>query len=81
MMIETPTKFQVSGNPSLIDKALYQAYIKAIKQHIEFLEKKKRIVEREFIDTETPNLVKGFIQGLNYAIEQLYEDIENLKDK
>lgn len=81
MMIETPTKFQVSGNPSLIDKALYQAYVKAIKQHIELLEKKKRMIEREFIDTETPNLVKGIIQGLNLAIEQLYEDIENLKDK
>lgn len=74
-------KYQVMGNPKSLDKTINQAYIDAIKRHIELLEDKKRIFEREFIDTQTPNLVKGIIQGMNYAIEQLYDDINQLKDK
>lgn len=82
MMIETPTKFQVSGNPSLIDKALYQAYVKAIKQHIELLEEKKRGIEEIIINHEmTTPFVNGIIKGINLAIEQLYNDINQLKDK
>lgn len=69
------------GKPQPLDKTLNQAYIDAIKRHIELLEYKKRIFERDFIDTQTPNLVKGIIKGMNYAIEQLYEDINQLKDK
>lgn len=61
-------KYQVVGNPQSLDKTINQAYIDAIKRHIELLEDKKRIFEREFIDTQTPNLVKGIIQGMNYAI-------------
>ena len=72
-------KYQVVGNTQSLDKTINQAYIDAIKRHIELLEDKKRIFEREFIDTQTPNLVKGIIQGMNYAIEQLYDDINQLK--
>lgn len=79
MILEAPTKIQVSSNPEPIDKALIQAYINAIKKHIELFEEKKRMLEHEFIDTSTPNLVKGIIQGLNYAIEQLYNDINSIK--
>lgn len=80
MILEAPTKIQVSSNPEPIDKAFNQAYINAIKKHIELLEEKKRMFEHEFTDTETPYLVKGIIQGMNYAIEQLYNDINSIKN-
>lgn len=69
------------GTPQPLDKTLNLSYIDALKKHIELLEAKKREVETTFTNTATPNLLKGFIQGLNYAIEQLYENINQLKDK
>ena len=81
MEIKGQENYQVQGTPQPLDKTLKQAYIDALKKHIELLEERKRMFEHEFIDTQTPNLVKGIIQGLNYAIEQLYNDINQFKDK
>lgn len=70
------------GTPQPLDKTLKQAYINALKQHIELLEAKKREIENEMLyNSDTPNLCRGFIGGLNFAIEQLYKDINQLKQK
>lgn len=69
------------GTPQPFDKTLKQVYIDAIKNHIELLEAKKREAENCFTNEGIPNLTKGFIQGLNYAIDQLYSEIKQLKDK
>lgn len=45
------------------------------------IEYKKRKYENEFMYGETPSFAKGVIIGINDAIEQLYEDINQLKDK
>lgn len=81
MKIEASVEYQVQGNPQSIDKTLNQAYMDAIKEHINLLEEKKRMFEEEFLYSKTTDLVKGVIQGLNLAIEQLYSDINQLKDK
>lgn len=81
MMLGAPNMLQVSGTPVPIDKTLNQAYINAIKKHIELLEYKKRKYENEYMFGETPSLAKGIILGINYAIEQLYEDINQFKEK
>lgn len=69
------------GTPQPFDKALKQVYIDALKNHIGLLEAKKREAENCLTNEGIPNLIKGFIQGLNYAIDQLYSEIEQLKDK
>lgn len=68
------------GTPQPLDKTLKQAYIDALKQHIELLEAKKRDIEKICIDN-MPAFGRGLITGLNFAIEQLYKDINQLKDK
>lgn len=40
MEIQSISNFQVQGNPQRLDKVVNQAYIDAIKKHIEFLEEK-----------------------------------------
>lgn len=69
------------GTPQPLDKTLNQAYIDAIKKHIERLEAKKREVENQMLYTDTPNIDRGIIAGLNYSIDQLYSDINQLKNK
>lgn len=72
----------IQGKTQSLEKTLNKAYIDAIKRHIELLEEKKRrierIIEKGCITTQYAN---GVIQGLDYAIEQLYGDINQLKDK
>lgn len=68
------------GTPQPLDKVLNQAYINAIKKHIESLEEKKREVEKIIIDNGmTTSYTNGVLTGLNYAIEQLYGDINQFK--
>lgn len=70
------------GTPQPLDKTLNQAYIDALKKHIELLEAKKREIDKVIIDHGmTTGYTNGVIAGLNFAINQLYEDINQLKDK
>ena len=70
------------GESKPLDKTLKQVYIDSLKNHIELLEAKKREMENKLLyNTDTVNLSRGFIGGLNFAINQLYEDINKLKDK
>lgn len=79
MEIKGQENYQVQGKAHPLDVTLKESYISAIKQHIELLEERKGMFEQWFIYTQTPNFVKGIIQGLNYAIEQLYNDINQLQ--
>lgn len=81
MIIEGFDKYQVIGNPQSLDKTLQKVYIDKIKNHIEVLEELKRHIEHKYLYSEAQDFVKGLIQGINYAIEQLYYDINQLKDK
>lgn len=81
MKIDMQDLFQVQESPMLLDKTINKAYIKAIKCHIELLEEKKREFEYQMLSTDTPNIDRGIVTGLNLAIEQLYNDINRLKDK
>lgn len=70
------------GRPQPLDKTLNQAYIDALKKHIELLEAKKREIDKAIIDRGmTTGYTNGVIAGLNFAINQLYEDINQLKNK
>ena len=53
MMLGVP-KIQVPGNPVQDDKTLNQAYINAIKKHIELLEEKKRMFEHDLLILQPP---------------------------
>lgn len=79
MEIKGQENYQVQGTPQPLDKTLKQAYIDALKQHIELLEAKKRDIEKIYIDNMSA-FGRGLITGLNFAIEQLYKDINQLKD-
>lgn len=81
MTIETPTKIQVSANTRNTNKE-DQIIIDILKLHIELLEEKKRGIEEIIIDkgTTTP-FVNGTLMGLNLAIKQLYDHINQLKEK
>ena len=46
-----------------------------IKRVITSLENKKREVENKFFLQQTPDVIKGYIIGLNYAIDILYDRI------
>lgn len=50
-----------------------------IKRVITSLENKKREVENEFFLQQTPDVIKGYIIGLNYAIDVLYDKITPVK--
>ena len=50
-----------------------------IKRVITSLENKKREVENKFFLQQTPDVVKGYIIGLNYAIDVLYDKITPFK--
>lgn len=50
-----------------------------IKRVITSLENKKREVENKFFLQQTPDVVKGYIIGLNYAIDVLYDKITPVK--
>lgn len=68
----------IQGTPQPLDKTLNQAYIDALK--IELLEAKKREVEKVIIDHGiTTGYTNGVIAGLNFAINQLCENINQLK--
>jgi hypothetical protein len=70
----------IQGTPQPLDKTLNQAYIDALKKHIELLEAKKREVEKVIIDHGmTIGYTNGVIAGLNFAINQLYENINQLE--
>lgn len=70
----------IQGTPQPLDKTLNQAYIDALK--IELLEAKKREVEKVIIDHGmTTGYTNGVIAGLNFAINQLCENINQLKNK
>lgn len=70
----------IQGTPQLLDKTLNQAYIDALKKHIELLEAKKREVEKVIIDHGmTTGYTNGVIAGLNFAINQLCENINQLE--
>ena len=72
----------IQGTPQPLDKTLNQAYIDALKKHIELLEAKKREVEKVIIDHGmTTGYTNGVIAGLNFAINQLCENINQLKNK
>lgn len=81
MEISAIVKYQVQGNPQPLDKTINEAYIGSLKKHIELLEDKKRMFENEFMYGQTTDMVKGIIIGLNYAIEQLKENVDYLKNK
>lgn len=72
---------QCQGPLQPLDNTLNQAYVNAIKKHIELLEAKKREIENQMLHTDTPNIDRGIIAGLNYAIEQLYYDINHITSK
>lgn len=81
MTIETPTKIQVSANTRNTDKE-DQIIIDTLKLHIELLEEKKRGIEEIIIDKGiTTPFVNGTLMGLNLAIKQLYDHINQLKEK
>lgn len=62
----------IQGTPQPLDKTLNQAYIDALKKHIELLEAKKREVEKVIIDHGmTTGYTNGVIAGLNFDINQL----------
>lgn len=50
-----------------------------IKCVITSLENKKREVENKFFLQQTPDVIKGYIIGLNYAIDVLYDKINPVK--
>lgn len=50
-----------------------------IKRVITSLENKKREVENKFFLQQTPDVIKGYIIGLNYAIDVLYDKITPVK--
>lgn len=81
MTIGTPTKIQVSANTRNTDKE-DQIIIDTLKLHIELLEEKKRGIEEIIIDKGiTTPFTNGTLMGLNLAIKQLYDHINQLKDK
>lgn len=81
MTIETPTKIQVSANTRNTDKE-DQIIIDTLKLHIELLEEKKRGIEEIIIDKGITTLfVNGTLMGLNLAIKQLYDHINQLKER
>lgn len=70
----------IQGTPQPLDKTLNQAYIDALKKHIELLEAKKREVEKVIINHGmTTGYTNGVIAGLNFAINQLCENINQLE--
>ena len=72
----------IQGTLQPLDKTLNQAYIDALKKHIELLEAKKREVEKVIINHGmTTGYTNGVIAGLNFAINQLCENINQLKNK
>lgn len=50
-----------------------------IKRVITSLENKKREVENKYFLQQTPDVIKGYIIGLNYAIDVLYDKITPVK--
>lgn len=50
-----------------------------IKRVITSLENKKREVENKFFLQQTPDVIKGYIIGLNYAIDVLHDKINPVK--
>lgn len=49
--------------------------INTIRRIVILLEDKKRQVENKFLLKQTPDIFKGYIIGLNYAIDILYDKI------
>lgn len=66
--------------PQPLDIILNRSYINALRKHIELLENKKREIENEYMLKDFPNVCKGYILGLNYAIQQLECDIKYYMD-
>ena len=70
----------VQGTPMPLDATLNKAYIDALKQHVELLEAKKReileIITSRGMNTQYTN---GVIAGLDFAINQLNNDINYVK--
>lgn len=66
--------------PQPLNIVLNRSYINALKKHIELLEMKKREIENEYILKDFPNIYKGYVLGLNYAIQQLECNIKQLMD-
>lgn len=68
------------GTPQPLDKTLNQVYIDALKKHIELLEEKKREIGKVIIEHGmTTGYTNGVIAGLDFAINQLNENINQLK--
>lgn len=67
----------IQGTPQPLDKTLIKH---TLIKHIELLEAKKREVEKVIIDHGmTTGYTNGVIAGLNFAINQLCENINQLK--
>lgn len=81
MKVESETNMQVKGTPILMDKTLNQAYINALKKHIVLLEAKKHEAKNAFSGEDMPAVIDGFIKGLDYAINTLNENINQLNNK
>lgn len=69
------------GESKPLDKTLKQVYIDLLKNHIELLEAKKRKGEGVMAEGIVTEYMVGVIKGLNIAIKQLNENINELKDK
>lgn len=69
------------GESKPLDKTLKQVYIDLLKNHIELLESKKRKMINAMENGMVAEYSIGVIKGLNIAIKQLNENINELKDK
>lgn len=69
------------GESKPLDKTLKQVYIDLLKNHIELLESKKGKMINAMENGMVAEYSIGVIKGLNIAIKQLNENINELKDK
>lgn len=72
---------KIQGTPQPLDKTINEAYIKAIKRHIKNLKSEKERVKNIQREYEVTRYSEGYIRALDVAIEMLYSDINQLKDK